>query len=247
MFIKANNTPYQDALIREAEGLDLLRRHIPEHLLRVVEVSSVDEKQLAMTAVKSTAPTEYQWQKLAEGLAVLHSKRQCFYGFQKNNYIGLNPQINEQSQRWGEFFVTHRLRYQINLISNAKCQKEFHDRLDCCRQRLTEYLDESCAFPSLVHGDLWSGNVLFDNNGDVWLIDPAVYFGDREVDIAMTEMFGGFSAAFYRTYEQQLPLSDEYPHKKYIYNFYHYLNHLNLFGESYLAGCERGMAAIESL
>ncbi|MCB1581549.1 MAG: fructosamine kinase family protein [Xanthomonadales bacterium] len=94
-----------------------------------------------------------------------------------------------------------------------------------------------------MHGDLWSGNVMFDKE-HVWLIDPAVYFGDSEADIAMTEMFGGFSSEFYLAYQSVRPLTDAYPTKRLIYNLYHYLNHYNLFGASYLSPCLRAIQKI---
>jgi fructosamine-3-kinase len=97
-----------------------------------------------------------------------------------------------------------------------------------------------------LHGDLWSGNVLFDSN-QCWLIDPAVYYGDSEVDLAMTEMFGGFSNAFYHAYFQIRSRSSTYANKRTIYNLYHYLNHYNLFGDSYLSRCREGFWSIENL
>jgi fructosamine-3-kinase len=115
-------------------------------------------------------------------------------------------------------------------------KREFEKVLNQRKENLINYLNETTTHPSLVHGDLWSGNYLCDSE-KVYLIDPAVYFGDREVDLAMSEMFGGFSPAFYQAYDTAYPRSADYPHKKKIYNLYHYLNHYNLFGQSYLGPC----------
>ncbi len=149
-------------------------------------------------------------------------------------------------ENWGEFFVNHRLFFQVDLIKEQTINKKFKLGLEKSKSRLIDYLNQNCQQPSLVHGDLWSGNVLFDKTA-VWLIDPAVYYADREVDVAMTEMFGGFSQNFYRAYNETYPLSPDYQQKKVIYNLYHYLNHYNLFGSGYLSACKRGFNLIESL
>jgi len=112
------------------------------------------------------------------------------------------------------------------------------------KQALINFLNDHCEHASMVHGDLWSGNVLFDRDS-VWLIDPAIYYGDREVDLAMTEMFGGFTHEFYQFYNNTYPISNTYQQKKIIYNLYHYLNHFNLFGDRYLPACEQGFKTIE--
>lgn len=246
-FFKRNQTRFADAPYKEASGLRWLARSLPADCVSVPAVLAVDESGVQMTAiaVRSGCRTELAV-KLGQGLAAMHAEAQAFFGFEEDNYIGLNPQFNTPCDRWGEFFLHERLMRQIDLIEDAAFARAFRRRLQAIAHRLADFLDESCDRPSLVHGDLWSGNYLCDGER-VWLIDPAVYFGDREVDIAMTELFGGFPAAFYEAYAQALPLSQDYPCKRDIYNLYHYLNHYNLFGDGYLEGCERGFAAIESV
>lgn len=247
---KHNHSGYPDALIREAEGLELLRSGLqavdPFPGIRVPEVFRVDPSVLEMEAIKAGTSSDATLTMLGEGLARLHQAPQPFYGLDSNNYIGLSPQINGRFEQWGHFFVKHRLGYQVQLIRNDELRQEFQAILDSSAAALEAWLDARCEQPSLLHGDLWSGNALFD--GQVpWLIDPAVYFGDREADVAMTEMFGGFGAAFYSAYDAVWPLSTDYPLKREIYNLYHYLNHYNLFGGGYLGGCRRGFGILADI
>ena len=246
-FTKHNHSAFPDALRREAEGLALLRRRLEDSPLQVPEVFHVDDSRLEMTAIDPGSWCEDSWRRLGQGLAHLHHRRESGVGLPQDNYIGLNPQPNRDAGDWGAFFLEYRLAYQVSLVREGAVRREFSSVLERKGAGLVDYLNRHCVCPSLVHGDLWSGNVLCDSGGGVWLIDPAVYRGDREVDIAMTEMFGCFDAAFYRAYEAVLPLSSEYPTKKVIYNLYHYLNHYNLFGSGYLAGCRRGFAAVAAL
>jgi len=246
-YIKSNNTPFRDSLIKEAQGLNLLRRYTVGENLRVVEVFDVDEQCLTMTRVDPVPATKEHWTRLARGLASLHEQRMPGYGLDGDNYIGLSPQSNGISSDWGRFFIEKRLRVQVDNIASPALRKQFSAVLTGADHRLAEFLRETCQHPSLLHGDLWSGNVLFGRYDDVWLIDPAIYYGDAEADLAMTEMFGGFSSDFYSIYCRLRPLSSAYLRKKVIYNLYHYLNHLNLFGQGYLADCEQGMSVIEAL
>lgn len=246
MYTKYNHSGFADALRCEARGLALLAEHAGPDL-HVPDVYAVDENRLVMTAVDAAPFSEAGWRKLGSALAALHAKPQPLFGLDHDNYIGLNPQCNRVSRGWGDFFVDFRLGFQVDLIRDHSIRAHYARCLQKHRTRLVDFLDCHCDFASLLHGDLWAGNVLCDVRGDVWLIDPAVYFGDREADLAMTEMFGGFGPAFYRAYCERLPLSPAYGHKKTLYNLYHYLNHYNLFGNSYSAGCEAGFALVEAL
>lgn len=248
-FIKQNLSPNADALLREAEGLALLSQVLRDSgndWLRVPDVFSVDEQELVLTAIDSRPAGRGHMHKLGEGLARLHRLRQPHYGFETANYIGLSPQPNHLADNWGEFFVETRLGFQVGRIRDRGTRDAFQAVLRHHKQRLVVFLNDHCDHPSLLHGDLWSGNVLYDDRG-VWLIDPAVYYGDREADLAMTEMFGGFSADFYATYDRFYPRTDVYPLKRAIYNLYHYLNHYNLFGTGYLSGCRDCLETIEGL
>lgn len=247
-FIKHNSSRFPDQLIKEASGLELLRETIASHQLnlRVPQVLSVTERELELETIKSTSPSAKQMQTLGHELAKLHCIKFEQFGLDENNYIGLNPQENGLYHDWGHFFYEKRLMFQVELIDSQRVRKSFLEVLSNTRERLTDWLNEHCEHASLVHGDLWSGNVMYDETY-VWLIDPAVYFGDREVDIAMTEMFGGFNHHFYDAYDDVLPRSQEYCTKKVIYNLYHYLNHYNLFGEGYLSACQRGMSVVKGL
>lgn len=248
-FVKHNSSQYPQQLVREADGLELLRKTIKANkvpYLHIPKVESVTETDLTLQEVVTNSSTKENMKQLGEGLAKLHEIQFQQYGLEEDNYIGLNPQMNGIYKSWGEFFFEQRLLFQVNLVRQSRIKNSFLMILHDHRDTLVSWLDENCAYPSLLHGDLWSGNVLFDDTGP-WLIDPAVYYGDREVDLAMSEMFGGFNHHFYDAYDEVLPRTAEYDTKKTVYNLYHYLNHFNLFGEGYLSACQRGMEVVKGL
>ena len=224
----------------EAEGLRALQQVIDKKgivELRTPQIIEQGVNSLKLEWLDSKPAGTTEMKELGRGLAKLHGVGQKSFGWGSDNFIGLNPQKNTWSDNWGEFFCESRLKPQIAMIGDVSLRTEFISILD--RSSLADYLNENCEYSSLVHGDLWSGNVMFSIKG-AYLIDPAVYCGDREVDLAMTEMFGGFSAGFYEAYREELGISSEYSKKKVIYNLYHYLNHYNLFGCGYLGGCREG-------
>jgi len=248
LFKKHNTNSASDALLKEVSGLDNLRNVLKKSnnpYLKIPQIISSSETLLEMTAIDQQQASQTQMQHLGKGLALLHQVQQPTYGLNEDNYIGLNPQPNCLMDNWGEFFIKYRLLYQVNLIRDVTVKENFLTLLAGYQEPLLQFLNRHCEHPSLVHGDLWSGNVLFDDT-TVWLIDPAIYFGDREVDLAMTEMFGGFSPAFYQAYDHTFPRSKRYAQKKVIYNLYHYLNHYNLFGNNYLVACQQGFDALEN-
>ena len=245
-FIKTNPLPGSHSLECEARGLKELARYQNLHGLNIPRVISVTPDQLTLERIHPMAPTKSHWKSLGEGLARMHSIMGGEFGFESSNFIGLNKQINTPQSNWGEFFVGCRLEYQIGLIDNAALKNRLLSRLERARPKLVDFLNAHAPRPSLLHGDLWSGNIMFDKSGP-WLIDPAVYYGDRETDLAMTKMFGGFEPEFYSSYQQTSPLPKRLEIREKIYNLYHYLNHLNLFGGNYLGGVEDGIILIEKL
>ena len=180
------------------------------------------------------------WREMGEDLAKMHltggTER---FGWHRSNTIGSTPQINIWSQSWPDFFVEHRLGYQFQLAGHRAFPQA---------PQLLDYLPQLLSHqptPSLVHGDLWSGNAGFTSDGQPVIFDPATYWGDREVDIAMTELFGGFPAAFYQGYNAIYPLDAGYDRRKVVYNLYHLLNHYNLFGGSYQGQANRAIEQIQ--
>ncbi len=162
------------------------------------------------------------WAALAQMLAKLHRTTGPRFGWQRDNFIGATPQINAWRDDWGTFFHECRIQPQLALAKKNGFALSEPPRLK-----------NHHPSPSLLHGDLWSGNAGFIADGPV-LFDPAVYYGDREADLAMTELFGGFPARFYEAYDEAYPLPEGYETRKHLYNLYHLLNHLNLFGSGYL-------------
>lgn len=171
--------------------------------------------------------------------ARLHRQtRRETFGFDHDNYIGSTPQPNPETEHWVDFWRTHRLGYQLRLVREKGMSDPELDRLgDRLMGRLEEWIDLPREPACLLHGDLWGGNYLADETGDPVLIDPAVYYGHREADLAMTRVFGGFEPAFYRAYEDQWPLPPGSRERLPLYELYHLLNHLNLFGRSYRGRC----------
>ncbi|PKO14634.1 MAG: fructosamine kinase [Chloroflexi bacterium HGW-Chloroflexi-10] len=170
-----------------------------------------------------------------EQLAAMHTVSTAgLFGLDQNNYIGSTPQLNEPLGEWVAFFVQKRLQPQIHLArQNGRLDINRQRRLERFLKRLPDWLDGVKRQPVLLHGDLWGGNVMGGPEGEPVLIDPAVYYGDRETDLAFTTMFGGFQADFYAAYQSVYPLEPDFEERFEIYNAYHLLNHLNLFGESY--------------
>lgn len=177
-------------------------------------------------------------------LAAMHRVSSETFGWHRDTTIGATPQINERSSDWAGFWRKHRLGYQLRLAAS----NGYTGRLQAQGEQLMERLDAFFPGPqpaaSLLHGDLWSGNYSFDAQGQPVVFDPAVYFGDRETDIAMTELFGGFSASFYGAYREAYPLDPGYTSRKSLYNLYHILNHLNLFGGGYRRQAEQVIAGL---
>lgn len=245
VYVKKNTTDFKNHLICEVAGLRRLKQYAPDGL-RIPEILSVEEDEIEMEQIQSIPFDSEGWRKLGEGLAKMHRAQHGFFGLEEDNYIGLNPQKNRPKENWGRFFWEQRLLYQTKLIANPKLENAFLDVLERQKSKLVEALNAHSPWASPLHGDLWSGNILYDGK-DPWLIDPAFYYGDREADLAMTKMFGGFGAAFYQAYDQELPPSAGRDEREAVYNLYHYLNHYNLFGAAYLGQVEKGFGLIERL
>ena len=141
--------------------------------------------------------------------------------------------LDSSGAGWPAFFLERRLRFQVSLAGSNGHGPELERLLDRAENRICSLLAGATEPPSLLHGDLWGGNFIVDNRGQACLIDPAVYFGHREADLAMTRLFGGFDASFYHAYQEALPLAQGHEERLAIYQLYHVLNHLNLFGGGY--------------
>jgi protein-ribulosamine 3-kinase len=221
-FLKTNSTRHSDAFAAEADGLTALRAaglRAPEPLARGV---AGGEAYLLLEFLEFEGRGDFA--ALGRMLAQAHRKPGPGFGWARDNYIGATPQQNGWMDDWMEFWRERRLRPQLELARQRGYALE-EPGLDVLRNHRPQ--------PSLLHGDLWSGNAGFTAEGAV-VFDPAVYYGDREADLAMTELFGGFPREFYRAYTQAFPLPEGYERRKHLYNLYHLLNHLNLFGSGYL-------------
>ena len=171
---------------------------------------------------------------LGQQLAALHRVTAPAYGLDHGNYCGATPQDNRTLPTWIEFYGQRRLGFQMELAGRyGLLPKERRQRLERLIGRLDRWIDESACQPSLLHGDLWGGNWLVDAAGQPILIDPAVYYGEREAELAMCRLFGGFPADFYAAYDAAWPPAPGRDERVPLYQLYHLLNHLNLFGEGY--------------
>jgi fructosamine-3-kinase len=221
-FLKTNSAGFQDAFAAEADGLQALSDaglRAPAPLAHGV---AAGQAYLLLEFLDLRGPADFA--RLGRMLAAGHKQAGARFGWQRDNYIGATPQANGWKDSWAEFWLERRLRPQLELARR--------NGFDLPPPSLS-ILQNHQPTPSLLHGDLWSGNAGFTAEGPV-VFDPAVYYGDREADLAMTELFGGFPREFYRAYEESWPLEEDYARRKALYNLYHLLNHLNLFGGAYL-------------
>jgi protein-ribulosamine 3-kinase len=221
-FRKEDAPPRADAFAAEADGLDALRPQI-----RVPQVldRGIHNGKAFIVLEHLDLKRGGDFAQLGAMLAALHRQTGPRFGWARDNYIGLTPQQNGWRDDWVEFWREHRMRPQVALAKQNGFAVEM--------PRLA-VLENHRPQASLLHGDLWSGNAGFTAEGPV-VFDPAVYYGDRETDLAMTELFGGFPQEFYRAYNEAFPLPEGYEQRKQLYNLYHLLNHLNIFGGGYLS------------
>lgn len=233
-FVKLNRRPALAMFEAEAAGLEAL---LSGSSLRVPRpICSGDDGEsafLALEYIDMRRSTDTSLATLGRGLAVLHQASADCFGWCRDNAIGATPQVNTWTPGWVDFLRRHRLGYQLQRAAGNGLP---HSVLESGR-RLLDGLDAFFADyappPSLLHGDLWGGNACADEQGRPVVYDPAVYFGDREADLAMTELFGGFGRAFYDAYSECWALHPGYGVRKRLYNLYHVLNHFNLFGGGY--------------
>ncbi len=177
-------------------------------------------------------------ERLGQQLVLMHRTQQKTFGWRRDNTIGSTPQINTPATDWVAFWQHQRLEYQLRLAAAQGHRGDIQRKGERLLSDLALLFANYAPTPSLLHGDLWSGNVAYDTLAQPVIYDPAVYYGDREADIAMTELFGGFAPRFYQAYQDAWPLDPDYSVRKHLYNLYHVLNHLNLFGGSYRAQAE---------
>ncbi|BAQ60829.1 ribulosamine/erythrulosamine 3-kinase [Geminocystis sp. NIES-3708] len=231
-FVKLNNASKIEMFLAEVVALEEIYHTntiiVPKPICYGV---SGNNSYLVLEYLNLGRGDSQSWGLLGQKLALLHQiKIKKPFGWHRNNTIGSTPQINNYDDNWANFFAEKRIGYQLKLANrrggNFTNPQEIIEKV---RSILTNHN----PFPSLVHGDLWSGNAGFKDNGEGVVFDPACYYGDREVDIAMTELFGGFPSIFYEGYNHQWALDKGYNQRKTIYNLYHILNHFNLFGGSY--------------
>ena len=253
IFMKANEKDNVDFFVQEANNLEAISKTNSIGTPEVVALGTdngedVGYSFLLLKYVPEDNKTNLFWENLARSLATMHKAeterflpkdklaKGCKFGFLQDNYIGRTKQINTPTKSWIEFFRDNRLLPQFKLaqkyFENDEI-KNFEKLID----NISDFLVEP-EKPSLLHGDLWSGNILCGKNEIPYLIDPACYVGNAEADIAMTELFGGFNPVFYSVYKEEGLLQDDYVSRRDLYNLYHVLNHVNLFGQSYMGAAK---------
>jgi len=216
----------------ESNGLNELRT---ANSIRVPRVVKVTDDFLILEFIESVAPNADFSEKFGYQLAQLHKCTSSQFGYFEDNFIGSTDQINvPQNDNWIEFYLENRLIYQFRFAEkNGFSTTELKEGMKLIEENIESILNGGEEPPTLIHGDLWGGNYIVDQRGNPCLIDPAVYYGHREAELAMTKLFGGFDSKFYDSYKEEYPLSEGWEYRENIYKLYHILNHLNLFGMSY--------------
>ncbi len=245
-FIKLNDANIFPAMFeKEARGIRTLKSARSIYLPEVILHGQVDDTAfLILEYIPDNGIRDSSfWTRFGYQLAELHRNTNTYFGFEEDNYIGSLIQINTPDTSWTGFFIENRIKYQLKIALNKGffTQSDLEDF-----ERLFEMLPHIIPdeLPNLLHGDLWSGNFLADSNRGPVLIDPAVYYGSRETDLAMTQLFGGFEDAFYAAYHEAYPLQPGWQERMKIYQLYPLLVHVNLFGGSYENSVRRNLEVV---
>lgn len=242
-FVKLNRAERADLFAAEADGLAALADgpvRVPRPLCRGCTQT---ESFLVLEWLDLRAGAAADYATLGERLARLHALHGPRHGWRRDNYIGLTPQRNAAADSWAEFFATARLAPQLALAAKNG-QTGLCAKGEALLAALPRLLRGHAPAPSLLHGDLWAGNAAFLADGEPVIFDPAAYYGDRETDLAMTELFGGYPQTFYAAYRAHAPVDAGYAVRRTLYQLYHVLNHANLFGGGYAAQAQAMMARL---
>ena len=230
-FVKRQAASRRAMFEAEADGLAVLGGHV--RVPGFVLIGEVEGQAfLVLEALDLRAQGDAA--ALGEALARLHRAPQAGFGWQRSNWIGATPQINAPAGNWMDFWRTRRLGVQLQLAAQNGLPGALLRDGERLMAELPAFFAGYAPAPSLLHGDLWGGNHAYLADGSPVLFDPAVYCGDRECDLAMTELFGGFAPAFHAAYRAAWPLDAGYATRRRLYNLYHILNHANLFGGGYV-------------
>jgi len=236
VFVKVGDPEQVRRFKAEAHGLEALAA---ADAIRVPEVLLVGGEgrhtYLVLEHFDLVPGTPASFARMGRELAQMHRKTAAHFGFERDNYIGLSPQANATGAAWPAFFRERRLEPQLKRVSAGPSAGMWVEGGLRVAEALPLYFPGYAPQPSLLHGDLWSGNAGFMPDGTPVIFDPAVYYGDREADFAMSELFGGFASQFRDAYREAWPLDPGYGVRRDLYNLYHVLNHVNLFGAGYVA------------
>jgi len=239
-FVKWNNAKaYPQMFKKEATSLKILRNTESIHIPKVVMYNeNGSDSFLLLEYIESQQPQRGFWQDFAYSLAALHKHSNDSFGLDFDNYIGSLWQSNRKHDSWSDFFVEERMLPQIKMARDSSLlYSQQSQNFDKLFSKLEGIFPEEK--PALLHGDLWSGNFMADEKGQACIFDPAIYYGNRIMDIAMSRMFGGFSSDFYRFYNEAFPLENNWEEQAELANLYPNLVHLNLFGTAYLSAIDR--------
>lgn len=234
-FLKWNEHAHKNMFKTEAKGLDLLRS--AETNLFIPKTLAISEKYLLLEWVEEGGGKPDSSYNFGVELGKLHSKSHSSFGLDHDNFIGKLKQSNTNHSNWPDFFALQRVEPQVKLgIESGKLSRSLFRDVEQLYKKLGSIFPRE--EPALLHGDLWSGNFMFTRSGEASIYDPAVYFGHREMDLAMTRLFGGFSSDFYSRYNEQFPLEPGFEERVTLCNLYPILVHANLFGGSYCRQAE---------
>ena len=244
-FVKMNRPDLLDMFEAEQQGLNEMAGQCSVRVPKPVVCGRNNEYSFLVLEHLSIKSMDVPAQRLlGRQLAELHRQQQPYYGWGRDNTIGLTTQLNGQYDSWVDFWRELRLGFQLQLAANNGYMSRLQTKGEQLCAELEVFFTDYQPQPALLHGDLWAGNAAADEQGQPVIYDPACYYGDREADIAMTELFGGFGRDFHAAYNEAYALDSGYSVRKTFYNLYHILNHLNLFGSGYLGQAERMMDSL---
>jgi len=240
LFIKCMNASEAEILRCEQRGLQQLAETRTIRVPAIIGSGQIEEFSWLALSWHSFRPMEIAgFRELGQQLAQLHGLLGCQFGLEENNFIGRTRQINQQTSDWTTFFFQHRLGVQLDLMDRNHPGHEWRLQLENLHERWQQQFADYRPEASLLHGDLWIGNVGLASDDQPMVFDPAVHYGDRECDLAMTDLFGGFDDTFYAHYQEAWPLSPGWLERRRFYQLYHLLNHANLFGGHYVQACKQ--------